>query len=146
MEGIAEQFRGLRQAMGKRIDEIAIEAGVEIANYCDLESIDDEFEDAISIEDVEKVCKALGTSARELCRKMNGTKFDGAKRILPDDLAGAIRLHIVSAGLSLPEFEEAVGWELEAFLANPTRYWHGNIRWLKDICAALGLDWIDALP
>jgi transcriptional regulator with XRE-family HTH domain len=146
MEGIADRFRSLRERLGKSLDEIADASGISFCNIRDLEWYDDEFDDATSIEDVERVCNALGTSCHELVRGMSGTSAATAKRILPDDIAHAVRLHLASSRISLGQFEDEVGWELQAFLDDPKSYWNWNIRCLQDVCAAIHLDWIAALP
>jgi hypothetical protein len=63
------------------------------------------------------------------------------------DLADCIRGFCVESQLTVEQFGDEAGWEIEEFLDSPdTALEDWNIDWLVDVCAVLGLHWPDFLP
>ena len=63
-----------------------------------------------------------------------------------DDLVSLVRAHIVRAG-SKEAVENALGWELDAFLeSEATALSSYSAEFLQALCAHVGVDWMTALP
>jgi hypothetical protein len=67
-------------------------------------------------------------------------------RIPPAEIAGLIQSRLRARGIPLEELEDEIGWELDGVLADPARLFEFNPDALRDICQALGVDWLRAVP
>jgi transcriptional regulator with XRE-family HTH domain len=119
--------------------ELAEAAGITIDEYYDLESIDDELHIAASVESIARVARALGVNP--------STFYAGssARAVSLDELVSLILQHTRETKKTLDEFEEEVGWDLAEALATPQKFLAFNAHGLRDVCAPLGINWLDVL-
>jgi hypothetical protein len=57
-----------------------------------------------------------------------------------------VKSHIESHDMTVPEFEDKVGWELESLLNDPEEIWKRNVEFLKDVCVEVGINWLSVAP
>lgn len=96
--GIAEQIKALRENAGKSTDEMAKEAGLDVAYLSDLESGDQ----AVTVFDAEKLANALSISISELQDKTADSPLREHEELLK----------LIKQLRELPE-------EMRAFIAQP---------------------------
>ena len=140
----AKRLQSAREQVGKSVEELAALVGINEPSYYDLESYDDEVLTCISIQQFALLCRLLHLSPPDLFAEE--FKAEQAEIGL-NSLVTRVRSYIETHRITLPEFEDCVGWDLAPFLESPTelvaeRY---NIDALRDVCKELGLNWVNAL-
>jgi transcriptional regulator with XRE-family HTH domain len=142
--GTAKRIQALRKRTGKSIGEIASLVGLGDMAYFDLETYDDELVTVLSLEQVRRLGDALGVSTQMLFSDQpTPAEFRSNSY---DDLVSLVRAHIVRAG-SKEAVENALGWELDAFLeSEATALSSYSAEFLQALCAHVGVDWMTALP
>ncbi len=69
------------------------------------------------------------------------------RRASLDELAMDARVFCDARKLSMDEFSDLVGWEMQVFFDRTDSAWEDwNLEWLKDVCTVLGLHWPDYFP
>ncbi len=69
------------------------------------------------------------------------------RRASLDELAMDARVFCDTSKLSMDEFSDLVGWEMQVFFDRTDSAWEDwNLEWLKDVCGVLGLHWPDYFP
>ncbi len=106
------------------------------ASYHDIEAFDDELTYCYSLNQIVEICKILDIHPRDLfCDdRMAGFSIS--------DVAQKIKAFCSRKKISVAEFENIVGWEVESCLrnaANALEQW--NIDCLIDVTRELGIDW-----
>ena len=145
MDGYADKIRRKRLAAGKSEGEMAELIGINLPSYFDLESYDDEVVDCLSLRELSKMCRALNiTPANLLSDEMKGSGNPG--RLSFTEFIEGVKSHIESHDMTVPEFEDKVGWELESLLNDPEEMWERNVQFLKDVCVEVGIDWLGVVP
>ena len=71
---------------------------------------------------------------------------DDAGHLSFAEFSKKVKSHIESHGMTVPEFEDKVGWELESLLNDPEEIWERNVQFLKDVCVELGINWLRVAP
>jgi|SRR6516225_8814622 transcriptional regulator with XRE-family HTH domain len=142
MAEVMDRLKAVREHAGKSPAELAGATGISIPHYYDLESGDDIY-CTISLRELRQLSAALGVSSHYL--------FSGAgivRNAFIDfrSLAKLVARYLDDHDMPQPVFEERVGWSLGAFPMDANAAWEWNVDCLRDICAALGVDWRDALP
>jgi len=131
--------RELRQEHGLDPKVIAEASGLSIAEYYDLESYHDELHVAASVESIARVARALGVAP---------SRFYGGSSeniISVAELASLVSRYLVKSNRSLGELEDEVGWDLAESLKNPSRFLSFNADGLRDVCTAIGVNWLNVL-
>jgi hypothetical protein len=107
--------------------------GVSTPSLWDIECINDELT-IYSPTEIRRFCQVLGISPQALF---------GAARISANELAGLIREHCHSHGITIQQFEEACGWYVNKSLDDTEKFLHDDcsIDGIQDICRELGVDW-----
>jgi len=127
-----------RERSGKTIAEMAALLGLSWESYRDLEMFDEEILDSLSLQELVTLSKALGIDLVEFFS-------DGVSKpeesVSLDVLAGKINEYLAAHSLTVPEFEEAVGWEVANFLSEPSQFMNLNLDGLMDVTRPLGIDW-----
>ena len=132
-----------REKITKTPQEIARLTGMSVPSYYDLESYDDEIYRTITLAELRELCTTLNIQARDLfVEKMQ----QPAEAVSFGALAEKLSKYLIAYTVSQAAFEAKVGWSLGAFLANPDVAWEWNVDCLRDVCAPLQVDWLDALP
>ena len=145
MDRNADKIRQLRLAAGRSEQEMAELIGLNLPSYYDLEAYDDEVLDCLSLYELKKLCQALKITPVDLFSteaKNNG----GLNHLSFAELTERMQQNIESQGITVAEFEEKVGWEIEGLLNKPEGIWERNVQFLKDVCSALGLNWLSVIP
>ena len=145
MDGYADKIRRKRLAAGKSEGEMAELVGISFESYFDLESYDDEVVDCLSLSELSKMCRALNiTPADLLSDEVVGS--DNPPHLSFAQFIERVKSYIESHGMTVPEFEDKVGWELESLLNDPEAIWERNVQFLKDVCVEVGIDWLWVVP
>jgi transcriptional regulator with XRE-family HTH domain len=141
--GIAERIKNLRLASGRSEDELAAMLGISIHSYWDLEAYDNELFTCVSLEQAQRLMRALGTDLTSFISPAG----ELSSRVSLDQAVTALRELAEQRGWSVAELSDEVGWELDEFLRTPRQTAAAqNLDFFKDIAAPLGLDWHCLLP
>jgi transcriptional regulator with XRE-family HTH domain len=133
----ASRFREFRERAGLTHDQVA--NGLLISASCiwDIESHDDELSICYSPRDIQKFCQVLGVQPIEL--------FGGETTSSPISAVELVRLiheQCHSRGITLPQFEDSVGWRLSDCIEPPEHLLEAiTIDGLQWLCRELGVDW-----
>ena len=60
-------------------------------------------------------------------------------------MARLTRDHLQATGTGLADFEDAIGYSVEAALADPEEFRKFNVDGLRALCDAIDIDWFDVL-
>ena len=145
MDGYADKIRQKRSAAGKSEEEMAELIGINLPSYFDLESYDDEVVDCLSLTELRKMYRALNMTPADLFSD-EARGSDDAGHLSFAEFSKKVKSHIESHGMTVPEFEDKVGWELESLLNDPEEIWERNVQFLKDVCVELGINWLRVAP
>jgi transcriptional regulator with XRE-family HTH domain len=136
-----DRLRSARERCGKTPAEMAAAMGMNLPSYYDLEGCDDLYT-SVSLQDIFQMCRLLGISPSYLFTRQETSPDDA---IRPADLVVAIQRYCTEHQISVADFENEVGWELQSFLQDPQVGWEWNIDCIRDISKQLGLDWNQVL-
>lgn len=143
MGGFAENIRRARMFCAKSEAEVASEAGINLPSYYDLEAVEDEITNAISLGQLQLLSVALKTPLRVLFGDNEPPAHDSVSWV---DLVQQIHRLIQARRETVEEFENRVGYEMRSALADPRRISEWNVDCLRAVCAELGINWLDTLP
>ena len=144
MNGTAERIEAFREKSGKSESEIAEAMGVETSYYSSLEKSDEQFFFSTSISEALKLAEQLGIDLLELLAP--DSKKEGIGRMSFSQLSQYIINHIGQKGITIEEFEEQTGWQIEDFISNPESGRENPIIFLIDVGKALEIDWLSLVP
>ena len=131
------RFREARERLGLSPDEVAQRSGVSSAGVWDIEKCEGDLTCCYSPRDVQKFCRVLGIRPVELF----GEEIS-EPAVSADELARRIHEECRSRGITLEQFEDAVGWRLSACIEPPERLLEDmTIDGLQWLCRELGIDW-----
>src|SRR4051794_40033373 len=134
--GIAEKIRAYRVRAGKSAQQVASDLGINDAWYQDLETYDDELASTLTLFQAKHLALLLGVELSELLVENE----DAGRKVGLLDLPAIVRKHIEAEDLSIEEFENLVGWELERFLESPVAAAaEMPIAFLRDLSNHLGV-------
>jgi hypothetical protein len=135
------RFREARERLRLSPDEVATRSGVSSPSIWDLEEIEGELTSNYSPRDLQHLCRVLGIRPVEL--------FGGELSEPPvsaDELARLIHDECRSRGITLEQFEDAVGWRLTACIDPPGKLLEDmTVDGLQWLCRELRIDWRRAL-
>lgn len=144
MRGIAKQILKLREAAGKSREEMASVMDISLPAYWDLESYDDEVKECISLTQLVKMGRAFKVSPRDVFSGHTNESVVGELSF--GELSERIKTFIGEHAITIPEFEEKVGWAIEEALKKPDQFEEVNLQCLIDICDELQLEWLSIVP
>ena len=131
------RFREARERLGLSPDEVAAQSGVSDAGVSDIEKCEGDLTCCYSPRDVQKFCRVLGIRPVELF----GEEISDPA-VSADELARRIHEECRSRGITLEQFEDAVGCRLSACIEPPERLLQEmTIDGLQWLCRELGIDW-----
>jgi hypothetical protein len=111
--------------------------GISPPSVWDLESFEDELTSVYSPFEVRRFCEAMGTQPRHL--------FDvstAEPAVSASELADRIRAECGKRGITLEQFEDAVGWRLSECIDPPERMLESiSLDGLQWLCRELGIHW-----
>ena len=133
------RFRAARERAGLSRDDAATDMGVPVECVWEIESQDDELCTSYAPADIRHFCKVLGVRPADLFL----IKPDEAEPpITAEQLVKLIREHCRSRKITLPAFENAVGWRLSDSLDDPLALFEDlSLEGLRWVCDELGVDW-----
>ena len=133
----ASRFREIRERAGLTRDEVANTLLISGPSVWDIETHDDELSSCYSPRQVQKLCQVLRVRPTELL----GIETTGSP-ISATELVRLIHEQCRSRGVTLEQFEDAVGWRLSACIEPPEHLLEDiTIDGLQWLCRELGLDW-----
>lgn len=133
----SKRFRELRERAGLSIDEAARRIGVQSPCIWDIESFEHEITSCYSPLEVQRFCKALDASPTELFEVATSEPAVSAK-----ELVERIHTECQKRGVTLEQFEDAVGWRLTQCMNPPERLLEDmSLDGLQWLCRELGIDW-----
>ena len=139
----AATIRNCRVRAGKSRQEVARHLGINDAWYHDLEQHDDELASTLTLFQAIELASFLGVRLRELMAD------DRAPVELIDltELPSRITGHLARTGMSIEQFEEALGWDVHEFLESPLKVAaESPISFLQALADAIGIDWLSLVP
>ena len=135
------RFREARERIGLTPDEVATKSRVSDAGVWDIEAFEGDLTCAYSPADVQKFCRVLCIEPAAL--------FGGPISEPPvsaDELVRLIHEECRARGVSLEQFEDAVGWRLSESMEPPARLREDlTVDALQWLCRELRIDWRRAL-
>lgn len=142
MDGPAARLHRLRILSGKTPESLAAKSGLGLPAYYDLEADDDEFYMAVSLRVLARLSAELGITPDVLF----GDAELREDRIRPAELVRRMGKVVARRKVSLPEFENEIGFAVGDSLQDPSKVWEWNVDCLRAVCGAIGVDWRRALP
>jgi transcriptional regulator with XRE-family HTH domain len=140
----AERIRRARLAVNQSDTAVAQKANMSLHSYWDLEHYDDEAFTAVSLRTLVRVCVVLGI---EPTGALIGDEFKKHEQTTSfASIAGRLGNLLKQDHVSADEFGERIGWDVRDIITDPNAIWDYNVDALYDICKALGLDWVSAIP
>jgi transcriptional regulator with XRE-family HTH domain len=139
----AERIKAARQRAGLTEAQVAERAGLTSASeYRDLELSDDEAFTCISVGDLHALAHALGTTGSRL---LFGDEFP-PPREGHDFATIAHRLadRLTAESVTGEALGDTVGWDLHKVLDDAAALAAFNLVGVRDICKAVGVDWVGA--
>ncbi len=91
------------------------------------------------------MCRAFNTSPGELLSNEAEIRT-AVSHISFNELTQRIKKHMDAHGMTVAEFEDKVGWDLETLLHNPEGIWGRDVEFLIGVCSELGMEWLSVLP
>jgi transcriptional regulator with XRE-family HTH domain len=135
------RFREARERLGLSPEEVATQSGVSDAGVWDIEQCEGDLTCCYSPSDVRRFCRVLRVHPSELF----GERIS-EPRVSADDLVRLIHEECRSRGVTLEQFEDAVGWRLSACIDPPQRLLEDmTVDGLQWLCRELRIDWRRAL-
>jgi transcriptional regulator with XRE-family HTH domain len=130
-------FREFRERAGLSRDEAARQMGLSMPCVWDIESVEDELSSCYSPTEVRQFCQVLGIRPGELF----GVETSESP-VSAGELIRLIHQQCRSRGVTLEQFEDAVGWRLSACVEPPERLLQDmTIEALQWLCRELGINW-----
>ncbi|HTE42757.1 MAG TPA: hypothetical protein VK629_18190 [Steroidobacteraceae bacterium] len=122
---------------------MATDLGLNEAWYSDLESSDDELAATLTMFQAQQLASLLGVRLHDLLAESTGSD----EKIALLDLPAMVAAHIAREAISIEEFEERLGWELQEFLESPVKVAAAlPIVFLQALSRELGIHWLSLLP
>ena len=135
------RFREARERPGLSPAEVAARSGVSDAGVWDIEAGEGDLTRCYSPRDVQKFCRVLGIHPVELF----GEEIS-EPAVSADELVQLIHEECRSRGVTLEQFEDAVGWRLSACIEPPERLLEDmTVDGLQWLCRELRIDWRRAM-
>jgi transcriptional regulator with XRE-family HTH domain len=135
------RFREARERLGLSPAEVAARSGVSDAGVWDIEACEGDLTRCHSPRDVQKFCRVLGIHPVELF----GEEIS-EPAVSADELVQLIHEECRSRGVTLEQFEDAVGWRLSACIEPPERLLEDmTVDGLQWLCRELRIDWRRAM-
>jgi transcriptional regulator with XRE-family HTH domain len=140
-----ERLRTARERLGKSIEEMSVLVGMTFESYRDLENYNDEIMMCLSLYELVRLCEVLKIKPQEL---FSSEPKKQSESINLTGLMAKVKEYLHANSMTVPQFEDQVGWKIEPLLNDPNEIMGDNysIDALKSICDAIGVNWMAALP
>ena len=137
MTGSAMTIRRAREALGLSLAEVAKRVGASADELFDLEAYDDELLTSVKVQRIRDLLKVLALDVSDVFPVPTAP---GNTVATYEELAQAVKDHLLRTGQSIGLFEVDVGWELFGALANPARFGDLNLDGLYAVAHAVRVD------
>jgi transcriptional regulator with XRE-family HTH domain len=135
--GTAERIQALRLKSGRTEQELAIELGLTIHSYCDLEQHDEELESAVSIAQALKLANLLHT---ELLALLGETEIPVKMPIAR--VRSALNAQLGNSAEAKELMEDTINWDLGPFLEGSDEWTTVyTIDFVRQLAIAIEVDW-----
>jgi transcriptional regulator with XRE-family HTH domain len=139
IRSIAARFKQFRESAGLSHAQVAAGVGMEIGASAvwDIESYEDDFSSCYTPVEVRRFCNLFGITPTELF----GVTTTEAP-ISAQELVVLIKAECARRGVTLEQFEGAVGWHLAGFMDAPEALLEDmSVEGLQWLCREIGVDW-----
>jgi len=143
--GIAQRIAARRTERKVGLLNLAKSVGITIPWARDLEADDSEVPMTLSLGQVCRLAESLSVAPRALvCGDVCPTTIAA---VTPKTVVEAIKAHLSNNQLTVEQFGDAVGWDVQSVIGDASRIWPDwNLDQAHDVCEALGIDWRGLLP
>jgi transcriptional regulator with XRE-family HTH domain len=139
----ATRIREARARLGISENALASKWGVEPSMYWDLELHNSEVFTCVDLAALPGLSKALEIPLMTI---LFGEEPDiPIPKVSYRDVSGAIARRIAQEMLTVDQLSEKVGWSLQSVVDRPEALGSYNIPGARDICRAVGIDWVGLL-
>jgi hypothetical protein len=115
-----------------------------VESYDDLERYGEEAFTVASLKQLDALGRILGVNPRVL---LLGPEAGGRKQAVTfSEITARLNACIAEGGVTAEPLGDSIGWDIKQLLINPDALWDFTVEGLYDICKAIGLDWVAALP
>lgn len=139
---ISKRLQLYRERSDKSVAEVAAAVGIPFESYVDLEMQDNEIFDAISLQHLAVLARTLDFKLLDLFTNAGSPPSES---ITLEQLADKIKQYVADHDISIRQFEDRVGWEVERALKDPTEFLNLTVTALMDICRELNVSWLSVL-
>jgi len=131
------RFREARERAGLSRDDAAAKMDIPADCIWDIETQDDELCTSYSPADIQRFCEVLAIRPADLFNIQIAEP-----PITAPQLAALIHEHCHTRNITVPQFEDAVGWRLTESLIDPEDLFEDlSIDGLRWVCDELGIPW-----
>ena len=139
----ASRIRAARKRLGVSESTLASRWGVEPSMYWDLELHNDEIFTCVDLAALSGLAEALEIPLMTL---LFGEEPPAPiAKVSYEDVSNAIARRMAQEGLTVEQLSELVGWDLQSILDSPEVLGTFNIAGARDVCRAVGMDWVGLL-
>jgi transcriptional regulator with XRE-family HTH domain len=140
----AEFLRRSRERCGLSLEEAAGAVGVTKNELYDLEAYDEEMHHNVSLATARRLATVLEVSLPALF--IVDELREPGRRVPFASLPAALRAHLEASGETAEAFGARAGWDIGPALDEPLAMWEWCPDGLRDVCRAIGVNWVAALP
>lgn len=141
---VARRIRQARLQLGLTDTDVAGRLTMTIHSYWDLEHHDDEAFTVASLECLTALGHILRVEPRSL---LLGSEEKGVTQTITfSDISERLAERLAQEGANVEQLGDTIGWDVRPILANSQALRGYDVEALYNICKALGLDWVAALP
>lgn len=141
---VARRIAEARRQIGLTEAEAAERLDMTLAAYWDLESFDDEAFCVVSLAELRALGELLGVEPRVVL--LGSEAMTVAPTVTFTEIASRLAARVVRDGCPVEELGQQIGWDIAGVLADPSALWSFNVEGLYDLCQALEIDWVAAVP
>jgi transcriptional regulator with XRE-family HTH domain len=124
--------------------EVAQRIGMSVSSYRDVEARDEETFTVVSLGSLARLGQELKLSPSTLL--FGGREpQEGERNVTLDEVSRRLRDRLAASDLSVHDFGERIGWDVDKVLSDPEALWDFNLVGLRDVCRAVGIDWLAVL-
>jgi transcriptional regulator with XRE-family HTH domain len=140
----ANRIREARLRTGLSEMEVARRLSMTVDSYDDIEWHDDEAFTVVSLKDLAELGRILNVHPRVL---LFGPEPEGLEQIVTfREITSRLTEGISKGMMSAEQLGELIGWDIKEVLRDPDALWGFTVEGLYEICKAVGLDWVAAIP
>jgi DNA-binding XRE family transcriptional regulator len=141
---VTERIREARRRKGLSDSEVADRVGITTDAYYDLEARDSEAFTVLSLAELARLGQALTVSPRALLFGEENVVHEGRTPFA--EISRRLKDRLTKEGLAIDEFGDKVGWNIADLVRNPDALWDFNLVGVRDVCLAVDIDWVTAVP